>query len=204
VEGVRVAIDPFSNIGYPMPEVEADIVAVSHEVPDHNNVRLIKGRPEILRGLEPGGRDWSRVQHSLKDVRIAALPAYHDKVQGKERGLHSVFLVEASGVRIAHLSDIDDMPQETLKALGRVDVLLVPVGGVHSLDAADATKVVERLRPAVAIPIHYKTAATAWSGLADERPFLAGKPRVRRVGNTVRLDRAGLPTETEIWVMDYR
>jgi len=204
-EGVRVAMDPFTDIGYPMPEVEADVVTISHEAPDHNNVRLIKGRPEILRGLEPGGRGFTLVQHARKDTRIAALPGYHDKVQGKERGLNSIFLVEASGVRIAHLGDLGDMPpEETIQALGRIDVLLVPVGGVHSLDAADATRVMERLRPTVAIPIHYRTAATARTGLADERPFLEGKPRVRRVGHTVRLDRGSLPAETEIWVMDYR
>jgi L-ascorbate metabolism protein UlaG (beta-lactamase superfamily) len=204
-EGVRVALDPFTDIGYPMPEVEAEVVTISHEAPDHNNVTLIRGIPEVLRGLERGGRGWTRVQHVLRDVRVAALPAYHDKVQGKERGLNAVFLVEASGIRIAHLSDVGDMPpEETIQALGRVDVLLVPVGGGHGLDATDATRVVERLKPAIAIPIHYKTAATAGSLMADERPFLEGKPRVRRVGSTIQLRRASLPRETEIWAMDYR
>jgi len=204
-EGVRVVMDPFGDIGYPMPEVEADVVTISHEAFDHNNVALIRGTPGVLRGLEPGGRAWSRVQHSWRDVRITALPGYHDKVEGKARGLNAIFLVEASGVRIAHLSDIGDVPpEETIQALGPVDVLLVPVGGVHGIDAADATRVVERLRPAVVIPIHYKTAATTWSAMADERSFLQSKPRVKRVGNTLRLNRAGLPVETEIWVMDYR
>jgi L-ascorbate metabolism protein UlaG (beta-lactamase superfamily) len=205
VEGVRLAMDPFRDIGYAMPGVEADIVTISHEAYDHSNAALIRGQPVVLRGLEPGGRGWSRVQHSWRDVRITALPGYHDKVQGKERGLNAIFLVEAGGVRIAHLSDIGDMPpEESVQALGRVDVLLVPVGGLHGLDAADATKVVERLKPAIAIPIHYKTGATAWSAMADERPFVEGKPRVKRMGNTLRLNRAGLPVETEIWVMDYR
>jgi len=204
-EGVRVAMDPFGKIGYPMPEVEADIVTISHEAYDHNNAALITGKPEVLRGLEPGGRTWTRVEFRRKDVQIATLPAYHDKVQGKERGLNSIFVVEASGVRIAHLSDIGDMPpEETIRTLGRVDVLLVPVGGGHGIEAAEATKIVDRLKPAVAVPIHYKTAATAWSALPDERPFLDGKPRVKRVGNSVRLDRATLPAQTEIWVMDYR
>jgi len=202
---MRVATDPFVDIGYPLPEVEADAVTISHEAPAHNNAGLVKGSPRVLRGLEPSGRSWSRVEHAVGDVRIKALPGYHDKVRGRDHGLNAVFLVEASGVRIAHLGDIGDMPpEETVRALGRVDVLLVPVGGVHSLDAADATRVVERLRPAIVIPISYKTAATASSVMANERPFLEGKPRVRRVGNTVRLDPASLPTATEIWVMDYR
>lgn len=204
-EGVRVVLDPFTDIGYPMPEVEGDLVAISHEAPDHNNALLVRGAPEVLRGLERSGRGWTRAQRVLRDVWVAALPAYHDKVQGKERGLNTVFLVEASGLRIAHLSDVGDMPpEETIRALGRVDVLLVPVGGGHGLDATDASRVVERLRPAIAIPIHYKTAATAHSLMADERPFLEGKPRLRRVGSTLQLRRMSLPVETEIWVMDYR
>ncbi|MBI2466862.1 MAG: hypothetical protein HYV62_03440 [Candidatus Rokubacteria bacterium] len=98
---------------------------------------------------------------------------------------------------------IGDMPPaETLRALSRLEVPLVPVGGVRGLDAADATRVVEK--PTVAIPIHYKTAAAAPSAMADERPFLEGESRVRRVGHTLRLDRASLPAETELWVMDYR
>lgn len=204
-DGIRIATDPFSAIGYPMPSVEADVVTVSHDHSDHNNSKLVKGRPKILRGLEMGGKHWAFVNFQQKDVRIRALTAYHDKAEGKERGLNSVFLYEVSGIRIVHMSDIGHIPPElTLKALERVDVLLIPVGGVYSIDADEATQIVERLKPSIVIPMHYKTEATAKWPISDEKRFLEGKPRVKQVGNTIRIRPEALPRETEIWVMDYR
>ncbi len=204
-EGVRIAMDPFGNIGYPLPEVQGDVVTISHEHSDHNNAALVKGKPVVLQGLEMGGQHWTRVNFRLKDARIATLPAYHDRVQGKERGLNTIFVVEASGLRIVHMSDIGHVPSDdTIRTLGKVDVLLVPVGGVYSIDGKEATELVARLKPAVAIPIHYKTEATRGWPITDEKPFLEGKERVRQVGKTVEFRRDRLPSPAEIWVMDYR
>ena len=58
-QGVRVALDPLGNIGYPMPEVVADIVTVSHEHGDHNGAGRIAGSPVVLRGLKAGGAGWN-------------------------------------------------------------------------------------------------------------------------------------------------
>jgi len=204
-EGVRVAMDPFGEIGYPMPDVEADVVTISHGHGDHSNAPLVKGKPEVLQGLTPDGRDWARVNFRRRDVTITSFRAYHDKAQGKQRGLNTLFLVEVGGLRIAHLSDIGHVPaEEALRALGRVDILLVPVGGVYSIDGAEATQLADRLKAAITIPIHYKTEATASWPIADELAFLEGKPRVRRVGNSVRISRELLPRNPEVWVMDYR
>ena len=198
-------MDPFGKIGYPLPEVEADAVTISHEHGDHSNATLVQGKPVVLRGLEMGGQHWARANFRLKDVRIASLPAYHDGVQGKQRGLNTIFVVDVSGLRVVHMSDIGQLPsEEALRALRKVDVLLVPVGGVYSIDSSEATEVVTRLKPAVAIPIHYKTEATRDWPIMDEKPFLEGKERVRQVGKTVELRRDRLSSPGEIWVMDYR
>ena len=86
-QGVRVALDPFGDIGYPVPEVAADVVTVSHEHGDHNVAQRLAGSPAVLRGLKAGGVDWNPVSYDVKDVRITALPAYHDNVQGRRLGL---------------------------------------------------------------------------------------------------------------------
>lgn len=204
-QGVRVAMDPFSEIGYPMPDVAAGIVTVSHEHSDHNNAGLIKGNPKVLRGLEMGGKHWTVVNHREKDVRVRAFPAYHDKEEGKKRGLNSIFLLEVADLRIAHMSDIGQISSDQVfDALGRIDVLLVPVGGHFSIDAKEATQIVDRLKSSVVIPIHYKTDATASWPISDEKAFLEGKPRVRQVGNQVSVSKENLPKQTEIWVMSYR
>ena len=203
--GVRIAMDPFGRIGYPMPEVEADVVTVSHAHGDHSNAAFIWFDPKVLQGLEPGGKAWADIDYQGKDVRIRSFPAYHDKVQGKQRGLNSLFLVEVAGLRIVHMSDIGQIPsQPVLDSLGRIDLLFVPVGGNFSIDAKEATETVARLKPSVVVPIHYKTDATASWPISDEQAFVRGKPGVKSIGHRVKISKDTLPQETEIWVMSYR
>lgn len=201
---VRVAMDPFGEIGYPMPMVEAEIVTVSHEHGDHNNARLIRGAPVILRGLTEGGKDWNPISYRQKDVIIASIPVYHDNQQGRLRGKNNMIVVDVEGLRVAHLSDMGHLLTEAqLQALGRVDVLLIPVGGNFSMDGRQARQTVERLNPRVAIPIHYKTAATASWPIEDEAAFVEGYPRVKRIsGPRVLLNPKTLPSQTEIWILE--
>ena len=205
-QGVRVALDPFGEIGYAMPEDAVDVVTVSHEHGDHNGAALIAGSPVILRGLKAGGADWNAVSYSVKDVRITSLPAYHDSDQGRRLGLNSIFIVETGGLRVAHLSDIGHtLSEATVNAMGRIDVLLIPVGGRFSIDGREAKEVMSRVRPRVTVPIHYKTPVTASWPIEDESGFLAGLDNVRRLDKlTVVLTPETLPSQPEVWVMRYR
>ena len=204
-DGVRVAMDPFGDIGYPMPEVGADVVTVSHEHGDHNAPDRLAGSPAILRGLKAGGADWNAISYDLRDVRIAALPAYHDNVEGRKRGLNSIFVVETGGVRLAHLSDIGHtLSEATLEALGPIDILLVPVGGKFSIDGDQAREIMARLQPRITVPIHYKTPVTANWPIEDESAFLAGLENVKRLDAlAVSVTPETLPARPEVWVMSY-
>ncbi len=205
-EGVKVALDPFGDIGYPLSEAAADVVTVSHEHGDHNGADRIAGSPAILRGLKAGGAGWNSISYSMKDVRITALPAYHDNVQGRKRGLNSIFIVETGGLRFAHLSDIGHIPSKAkLEKMGRVDVLLIPVGGVFSIDGRQAKEIMSHLRPRITVPMHYKTPVTAAWPIEDESAFLKGLKNVRRLDTlTVSLAPETLPIQPEIWVMRYQ
>ncbi|MCH9046966.1 MAG: MBL fold metallo-hydrolase [SAR324 cluster bacterium] len=205
-QGVRVAMDPYGAIGYPMPRVEAGVVTVSHEHGDHNDPNRLAGAPEVLRGLKAGGVGWNPVSYQKKDVRITAIPAYHDDVQGQKRGLNTIFIVETGHLRLAHLSDIGHTLSEAIvKAMGRIDILLVPVGGNFSIDGRQAKEIMSRLRPRISIPIHYKTPVTASWPIEDESAFLAGLKNVRRLDTlTVSLTPETLPAQPEVWVMRYR
>ena len=81
-EGVKVALDPFGDIGYPWSGAAADVVTVSHEHGDHNSADRLAGSPVILRGLKAGGAGWNAISYTKKDLRITALPAFHDNVEG--------------------------------------------------------------------------------------------------------------------------
>ncbi|MBI2461663.1 MAG: MBL fold metallo-hydrolase, partial [Candidatus Rokubacteria bacterium] len=163
---------------------------------DHNNAALIRGHPVVLRGLTEGGRDWNPIRYQHKDVSLVSVPVYHDEQQGRLRGKNTMIAVELGGLRVAHLSDMGHLPTEAqYQALGRVEVLLVPVGGHFSIDGRQAREIVERLRPRIAIPIHSKTAATATWPIEDERAFVEGYPRVRRLGGPrVTLALTALPS----------
>jgi L-ascorbate metabolism protein UlaG (beta-lactamase superfamily) len=91
-----------------------------------------------------------------------------------------------------------------VKALGRVDLLLIPVGGHYTIDAGEAHGVVEQLHPRVVIPMHYKTEVNEGWPITPLDPFISGKPRVKQQGHSVTVDAAALPAEQEIWVLSYR
>lgn len=206
--GLRIAIDPFGDIGYPFPSVTGDVVLVTHEHRDHNNVGLVGGAPRILRGLTEGGRGWAKIYERIAGTLFYTVPSFHDDQFGTARGLNAIFVIETGGFRIAHLGDLGQpfLSEGVLRAIGRADILMIPVGGApFTIGAREATHVVEQIRPRIVIPMHYRTAVRPdWPG-TDERPFLEGKPNVRRLeSNTLTVARDHLPATTQIVVMNWR
>src|SRR5580765_1346653 len=145
--GTRIVMDPIpKGIGYELPQgLKADVVTISHEHYDHNNVAFVTGKSRVIRGLTADKKGWSRVDEKVKDVSIRTVGVYHDAERGAKRGLDTVFIFEVGGVRIAHLGDLGDvLNDDQLAAIGAVDVLLIPVGGTFTIDALKAQQVVEQ------------------------------------------------------------
>ena len=206
--GTRIAVDPFGQIGFPMPAVvQADAVTISHNHVDHNNPELVKGPPEILRGLTADGKDWNRIDRKVKEVRMYSVPAYHDAEQGGRRGRIAIFVYKVDGLRLAHLGDLGTLlSPEQVQQIGAVDILFIPVcDRPFTIGPEEATQVVERVKPQVTIPMHYKTPARPqWEG-KDENEFVAGKPNVRRLGShTLTISKATLPATPQIIVFEYK
>jgi L-ascorbate metabolism protein UlaG (beta-lactamase superfamily) len=165
-QGTVVAFDPHLIEQYGRPEgIRADIILMSHNHNDHTQVAAIEnGRDKSVRiigGLKGVGlkATWNEVNETVKDVAISNVGVYHDDTQGMQRGRNSVFIVEIDGWRIVHLGDLGHLltPAQT-KAIGPVDVLMVPVGGVYTLNGSEAKKVVAQLQPKEYIfPMHYGT-----------------------------------------------
>jgi L-ascorbate metabolism protein UlaG (beta-lactamase superfamily) len=148
--GVTIVTDPPSDdLGYDRPRIRADVVTISHEHPGHNNRVGFRGGPKFFDG--PG-------EYEVKDVFITGITTYHDGRSGSVRGSNTVFLFEFDGVTICHLGDLGHVPtQSQVEALSAVDVLLVPVGGLHTIDASKASEVISLIEPLLVIPMHYKT-----------------------------------------------
>lgn len=207
--GTRIVLDPFGNIGFPMPSgVDADAVFITHEHGDHNNAALIGGGAKVFRGLTITPLGWNAIRERVGDALVYSVPSFHDNEGGTTgRGFNTIFVLEVNGLRLAHLGDLGqaELTAAQLSALGRVHVLLIPVGGApFTIGAAEATQITEQLQPRLVIPMHYKTAARpTWPG-ADEQGFLAGKRGVQRTGTTVPLSPSTLPRERQIVVMAYQ
>lgn len=149
-ELVKIAIDPFDEkIGLKVPSFEADILLITHQHHDHNNVGAIKGSPFLITG--PG-------EYEVKKVFIQGIPSFHDDVEGKERGKNTIFTIESEGIRVCHLGDLGqkELTPEQLEKIGDVDILMIPVGGVYTISAKEGAKIISQLEPKVVIPMHYK------------------------------------------------
>jgi len=207
--GTRILMDPYpKGIGYEVPQgFKADVVTISHEHYDHNNVAFVNGKARVIRGLTADKKGWTRVDEKLKDVSIRSVGVYHDDQRGAARGLNTVFIFEVGGVRIAHLGDLGHvLNDDQLAAIGAVDVLLVPVGGKFTIDALKATHVIEQLRPRImVIPMHYKTDASTIKERAPLALFLEGKSNVRKeTTNTIALSPMKARPAAEIVVLPYK
>ena len=147
---VSVVIDPFDkSVGLTPPRGEAHMVLVTHNHQDHNNSKAIGGDPFVIDG--PG-------EYEKSGVKVTGIHSFHDDKQGLERGANTIYVVTMEGMHIAHLGDIgqDELSDEQKETLGEVDILMVPVGGVYTIDGGQAASIVNSIAPKIVIPMHYK------------------------------------------------
>jgi len=152
-----LVIDPFDEkIGLKVPNFSADILLVSHQHHDHNNVGAIKpfgsaqggGQPFLIEN--PG-------EYEVKGVFVQGIDSFHDDVSGKERGKNTIYTIEAEDIRFCHLGDFGQkqLTDEQLELIGKVDVLMIPVGGTFTIDGHEAAKVIGQIEPKIVVPMHY-------------------------------------------------
>jgi L-ascorbate metabolism protein UlaG (beta-lactamase superfamily) len=166
-KGTRIVIDPHLIPAYGRNVVNADLVLLSHEHTDHTQTSVVENldKAKVLHGIKDEKGDgkkleWNAIDQTVKDVKIRTLGTFHDQMNGMQRGLNSIFVLEFDGLRVAHLGDLaHTLSEAQIKKLGEVDVLFVPVGGVYTLNGEDAAKVVKQIKPRrYVIPMHFGTA----------------------------------------------
>lgn len=148
-EQVAIAIDPFDEtIGLKVPSVSADILLITHGHYDHSNKKAVKNEPFIIEGSG---------EYEVKDIYIKGIISFHDEKEGKERGLNTIYVIEAEDMRLCHLGDFGqkELTADQLEKIGDIDILMVPVGGIFTIDAKGANKVISQIEPRIVIPMHY-------------------------------------------------
>lgn len=149
-DGVTVVTDPFNKtIGLKVPNFDANIITVSHNHADHNNVKALRGNPFIIN---------TAGEYDVKGVMIEGIESYHDEKHGAERGDNIIYRIEMDNIIIVHLGDLGHvLDNKQLEKLVGTDILFIPVGGIYTLDAKKAVEVISQIEPRIIIPMHYKT-----------------------------------------------
>ena len=125
------------------------MVLVTHDHADHNNITAVSGDPFVVDGAG---------EYEKQDVQVIGIGSYHDDKQGTERGMNTIYKISIESLCVVHLGDLGqtELTSEQVERIGEVDVLLIPVGGVYTIDGKDAIGVVNQIQPSVVIPMHYK------------------------------------------------
>lgn len=142
--------DPFDSdfVGLKMGKDEADMVTVSHNHSDHNNIGSIENVRKIIDG--PG-------EYEIAGISVIGIASFHDDKSGAERGKNTIYIFEAEGLRLAHLGDLGhELNEKQLEALGEIDILFIPVGGVYTIGGESALKVARQVEAKITIPMHFK------------------------------------------------
>jgi L-ascorbate metabolism protein UlaG (beta-lactamase superfamily) len=194
--GVVIVTDPYGKeTGYARPPIRADVITISHDHPGHNNQIGFRGEHRVFDA--PG-------EYEVRGVFITGIGTYHDARSGSARGRNVVFMFDFDGLTVCHLGDLGHvLNQGQVEALGDVDVLLIPVGGAHTLTLSQAAEVITQIEPRLVIPMHYRTAAEK-AKLDPVDKFLKEMGAAPMPAQPeLKVTKSGLPEETQIALLDY-
>ena len=198
IRGRRVTIvsDPYSpDYGYSLGKPTAHIVTVSHGHPGHSHVEGVSGDFRSAKG--PG-------EYEISGVLIVGIATFHDGERGAKMGKNTVYLMDVDEMSVCHLGDLGHvLTADQVEQIEHVDVLMVPVGGVSTVNAAAAAEIVRQLEPKIVVPMHYRTEALD-RGLAPVQGFLS-EMGLRDVSTQPKLSitKANLPLTTQVCLLDY-
>lgn len=196
--GTKVLTDPYNKlVGYKLPEIEADIISTSHNHNDHNNINAVQG--SYVHINDPGG-------FSKNGIEIKGVETFHDKVSGAKRGKNTIFKFIIDEVNVCHCGDIGHILESNqIEGIGKVDILFLPVGGLFTIDAYDAVKVMKQLNPTVVIPMHYRTKALGLRGFvfAKVEKFISASGLKNKQYSELQINKDNLKDYSGIAVLSY-
>jgi L-ascorbate metabolism protein UlaG (beta-lactamase superfamily) len=195
-KNVTLITDPFSpQLGYSLGKINAPIVTISHNHPGHNYAAGIGGDPRIVSG--PG-------EYEISDVLITGVASYHDNKRGQELGRNTIYIIHMDDLVVCHLGDLGHILQEEqLEEVADADVLLIPIGGQNTINAAQAAEVISQVEPHIIIPMHYRLpvgdAPNPLDKFCREMGIETISPQPKLL-----ITRSALPAETQVVILSSR
>lgn len=191
---ITLVTDPHDgkSIGIPAPTVAGDIILVSHDHYDHNSVKSVeKDNSKVVTDVR---------KRTIENIEISGFDSFHDEDKGAKRGNNIIYKFIINEIKFCHLGDLGhELDNDTIQKIGEVDILFIPIGGTFTVDDKQAWNVVNKIKPKIIIPMHYKIGGLSLP-IAGIDPFLAqAKHKVIHVGNEIDIEKEDIPTEPEIW-----
>lgn len=197
--GTKVLTDPFHKmLGYKLPEIEANIVSTSHNHSDHNNINAVKSSFAHINELGVFSKD---------GIEIKGVETFHDKTSGSKRGKNTVYNFNIDGINVCHCGDLGHiLNSNQIEEIGNVDILLLPVGGLATIDAFDASQVMKQLNPTIVIPMHYRTKALGLIGyiFGTVEKFISASGLSAKEYDELELNKANIKDYSGIAVLKYK
>lgn len=193
-DDITLVTDPHDgkSIGIPAPNIEGDIILVSHDHYDHNSVKTVeKIGSKVVRDER---------KRNIYNVVIRGIKTYHDENFGDSRGENIIFKFLIDDINFCHLGDLGHILEEDIaEKIGDVDILFIPVGGNFTIDANYAWKIVNLIKPSIVIPMHYKIGGLSLPIDTLDKFLETSIFKILKVGNEIDFEKADIPNESEIW-----
>jgi L-ascorbate metabolism protein UlaG (beta-lactamase superfamily) len=197
--GLKIITDPYDvddAIHYGRVKEQADIVTISHQHSDHNNTGDMPGKPEIVEG--PG-------RQTVRGIVFEGIASYHDPFQGRKRGDNIIFCFNVDGIRLCHCGDLGHrLDDAALKALGKVDILMIPAGGPpQTMELDEAVEVSNSIKPSVLLPMHYKNERCSFPKYGA-KDIMHKWPNAQNPGKSeLGYSKGNLPSQPVVILLDH-
>jgi L-ascorbate metabolism protein UlaG (beta-lactamase superfamily) len=216
-DGFKIVFDPFDpdELKYFYPD-QADLVISSHTHFDHNFWQklhpsvyaLANGRKNDFTVIEKGAE--SQKTGTLRadngKVSFYTVPSFHDDKGGIKRGANGIICLQVEGMKFVHLGDLGTaLSPEQIKAIGKPDVLFLPVGGNFTISAETAMSICNQLFPKLVVPMHYMTdRLDPHFGIVPVDTFAKKVQNKRYLTDwKLKVSTANLPKDCEVYIMNY-
>lgn len=192
---VTIVTDPHDgrSLGIKPPSVSADVVLISHDHSDHNSFKTIKGTHKDVFAFSG--------DFEFKGLKFTGIQTDHDERGGAKRGKNVMYLMNIDGISICHCGDLGKIPEDdVLEKIKGVDILMVPVGEVYTMDMDSVLKFIGIIGPKVIVPMHYRVGGLSMPVNPVENFLDSVDLDIENVGNEIDVSSDELPAETAVWV----